>query len=133
MATLLELWTLENNSKLAPPQPPATEDIQITQARDLLRKIRSAGMRAAAEFLDDTVSLPPTEPDRTEALEKIAWARQTTQSPDGSADALMRLALADAAPSAPVNTILTVSDVQIQNTVNKMVPKLAKGLNVSSR
>lgn len=133
MATLLELWTIEANSRLPLPVPEPVPEDDVTKAIKLLRKIRSAGMRAAEAILDDQNALPTVEPARTEALEKIAWARQTLQYPDGSADALLRLSLADAPAAASVNAILSADETQIQNTVNKMVPRLAKGLQVSPR
>ena len=133
MATLIELNIIESDSKKDPPIPTPVPPDDITKSVNLLKKIRTAGLKEAEAILDDPTSLPATDPARTEVLEKIAWARQTVQFPDGSADALLRLSLADAPPAATVETILDVTDTQIQNTAHKMVPRLAKGLQVSSR
>lgn len=124
MATLLELDTIETNSQLGfvPGEP-----VEVTQARELWRKIRMAGLRAAEAILDDAAD-PSGD---TLVLERIAWARQTVQNPDSAAIALMRLALADSPPAATVAQILGVNETAIQTVVDKLVPRLAKGLQVA--
>ncbi len=133
MATLLELDSIETNSLRPAPDPttspPDAEPAEVTQARELRRKIRMAGLRAAEAIMDDA-----TDPrGDTAVLERIAWARQTVQNPDAAAISLLRLALADAPPSATAAQILSVNETGIQNVVNKLVPRLAKGLQVSPR
>jgi hypothetical protein len=124
MATLLELDTIETNAML---EPSPGEPSEVTQARNLRRKIRMAALRAAEEIMDDD-----TDPSgNTAVLEQIAWARQTMSNPDSVALSLMRLALTDAPTSATVAQILGVSDAAVQTVVNKLLPRLAKGLQVT--
>lgn len=130
MATLVELNAIESNSRLdaQPGEPP-----EVTQARELRMKVRGAAMKIARTILVDTASLPPEDEDgiRTRALERIAWARQTIQNPDGTTDQLLRLALAGVGSGAAVSTILSASDTVIENGITPLVPLLAKGLQVT--
>lgn len=126
MATLLELDTIESNSMLPEPIPPDTEPAAVTAARELRRKVRMAGLVAAELILDDA-----TDPSGdTITLERIAWARRTVENPDQAATNLMRLALADAGPALTVAQILAVNEPAIHAVVAKLVPRLAKGLQV---
>lgn len=123
-STLLDLYTIEANSRLA---LEAGEASDVTQARALRQRVRSAVCTHARDILSDTTPLPSTDPDRTIALEAIAWSQRSIQSPESAADIMLRLALMGAASGTPAQ-ILNISDTGLQAVIAPLVPLLAKGL-----
>jgi hypothetical protein len=130
MATLLELNTIEVNSTADPggdpsAEPPVPPDPDIVAARALRAKVRTAVIKRAGVIMQTAL---PTDGTRGPALELLAWAQRTVNSPEGSTATVFRLTLVNVAAST-VGNILAASDQAIENSIAPMLPLLAKGMH----
>jgi hypothetical protein len=125
MATLLELYTIESNSQLDPNGAPP----EVVSAVELRHRIRTAILKQSNVIIRTPL---PSDDRRGDALEMLAWAQRTVDSPDAQAMSVLRLVLA-ANAGAQVSTILSVTDAQIESAVVPVLGLMSKGMVVGRR
>jgi hypothetical protein len=127
MTTLAERAKIERDAVSDPASLPAgsTEQEEVTAARLLLARIRSAVLDVAETVISDATAVPSAGLER----DKIGWARSVIASPDQAQMEVLRVLLAKFGEST-VAQIAAVTDVQMVAAVTDLVPRLAAGRGI---